>query len=213
MQAKILTMLELQDAMNRKVNAAWREADFPWYRAIWTECAEMLDHYGWKWWKHQRPDLRQVQLEVVDIWHFALSARLMQGLPPAQTAGRIARELQQPREIQDMCAAIEALAGHAIATRDADIGIFARIMQLADMDFDALHRTYVGKNVLNFFRQDQGYQTGHYRKLWQGREDNEHLAEILDRLDPDSPGFSEQIYRELAAAYPKQENEDAESDR
>ena len=206
MQAKILTMLEMQDAMNRKVNTTWREADYPWYRAIWTECAEMLDHYGWKWWKHQKPDLRQVQLEVVDIWHFALSARLMQGLPPEQTAERIARELQQPREAADMREAIETLAVHAIETKDADIGIFAHIMLLAEMDFDDLYRTYVGKNVLNFFRQDHGYQQGHYQKIWQGREDNEHLAEILERLDPASLSFGEDIYRELAAAYPKEDN-------
>jgi hypothetical protein len=209
MHAKILTMLEMQDAMNRKVNQDWREAGYPWYRAIWTECAEMLDHYGWKWWKHQKPDLAQVQLEIVDIWHFALSARLMQGLPPEQTARRITDELQRPRESSDMRTAIEALAVHAIETRDADIGIIAGIMQLAGMDFDALYRTYVGKNVLNFFRQDNGYQAGHYRKTWQGREDNEHLTEILERLDPASPSFGEDIYRELAAAYPLEDEKHA----
>ena len=209
MQAKILSMLEMQDAMNRKVNQAWREAGYPWYRAIWTECAEMLDHYGWKWWKHQRPDLQQVRLEIVDIWHFALSARLMQGLPPEQTAAAIARELQRPREVGDMREAIETLAAQAIETKDADIGIFARIMQLAELDFDALYRTYIGKNVLNFFRQDHGYQEGHYVKTWHGREDNEHLAGILERLDPASPSFGEDIYRELAAAYPREDDEHA----
>ena len=73
MKHKLLTMLELQDAMNRKVNPDWRQAGYAWYRAIWTECAEMLDHYGWKWWKHQEPDMEQVSLEIIDIWHFALS--------------------------------------------------------------------------------------------------------------------------------------------
>ena len=34
------------------------------------ECSELLDHYGWKWWKHQATDLDQVKLEIVDIWHF-----------------------------------------------------------------------------------------------------------------------------------------------
>jgi dimeric dUTPase (all-alpha-NTP-PPase superfamily) len=202
-------MLEMQDAMNRKVNQDWREAGYAWYRAIWTECAEMLDHYGWKWWKHQRPDLQQVQLEIVDIWHFALSARLMQGLPPEQTAERIARELQRPQRTSDMREAIEELAAHAIETRDADLGIFACLMQLAGMDFDDLYRTYVGKNVLNFFRQDHGYQSGHYRKTWQGREDNEHLAEILERLDPESPSYGDDVYRALAAAYPLEDDRHA----
>ena len=60
-------MLELQDAMNSKVNADWRSAGNEWYRAIWMEAGEMLEHYGWKWWKHQEPDTMQVKLEIVDI--------------------------------------------------------------------------------------------------------------------------------------------------
>ena len=71
-------MLELQDAMNNKVNADWRNAGNEWYRAIWMESSEMLEHYGWKWWKKQEADIMQVKLEVVDIVHFALSIRLEQ---------------------------------------------------------------------------------------------------------------------------------------
>ncbi len=44
MQQQLITMLELQDAMNSKVNPKWREAGNAWYRAIWVECAELLDH-------------------------------------------------------------------------------------------------------------------------------------------------------------------------
>ena len=76
MKQQILTMLELQNAMNSKVNENWVEQDFAWYRAIWVECAELLDHYGWKWWKKQTPDADQVKLELVDIWHFGLSILL-----------------------------------------------------------------------------------------------------------------------------------------
>ena len=44
------TMLEMQEQMNQKVNADWRQQNYEWYRAIWVECAELMDHYGWKWW-------------------------------------------------------------------------------------------------------------------------------------------------------------------
>jgi hypothetical protein len=205
MKAKILRMLEMQDAMNTRVNPAWREAAFPWYRAVWTECAEMLDHYGWKWWKHQKPDMAQVRLEIVDIWHFTLSVRLMQGLPAADTAAQIAAELQEPADIPEMRGAIEALARDAIETQGASVAIFARLMQLAGLPFDDLYRHYVGKNVLNFFRQDQGYQEGHYQKHWHGREDNQWLVEILERLNPDDPRLAEVLYEELSAVYPGQQ--------
>jgi len=70
------------------------------------------------------------------------------------------------------------------------------------MDFDQLYRTYVGKNVLNFFRQDHGYKDGSYVKTWHGREDNEHLAELLIALDSNSADFREAVYQGLKARYP-----------
>ncbi len=79
MKQQIISMLELQDKMNSKVHANWRDQEFEWYRAIWVECAELLDHYGWKWWKKQTPDVDQIALELVDIWHFGLSLMLMSG--------------------------------------------------------------------------------------------------------------------------------------
>jgi len=60
---------------------------------------------------------------------------------------------------------------------------------------------YVGKNVLNFFRQDHGYKDGSYIKVWQGREDNEHLAELLSQLDSESASFKDQVYQELQTRY------------
>lgn len=195
-------MLEMQDAMNRKVNKNWRDAGYPWYRAIWTECAEMLDHYGWKWWKHQKPDMEQVKLEVVDIWHFALSIHLLQDLSFDETAEKIAQQLLRPEPASDLLRAIEGLAKDSIETQSANIPIFAGIMHITGMSFDDLYRIYVGKNVLNFFRQDNGYKEGSYQKIWDGREDNEHLTTIVASLNPDSASFGDDIYRELAAAYP-----------
>jgi hypothetical protein len=202
MKEKILAMLEMQDAMNSKVNPDWRQAGSEWYRAIWTECAEMLDHYGWKWWKHQQPDMDQVKLEIVDIWHFAMSDLLIKGGSVDEVAEQIGSELQSPVEANDIREAIELLAGATLQTQAANVPIFARLMQLADLPFDELFRMYVGKNVLNFFRQDHGYKDGSYIKVWDGREDNEYLAEILPSLDPDESGFADRVYEQLLAAYP-----------
>ena len=202
MKNKLLVMLELQDAMNSRVNSDWRQAKNEWYRAIWTECAEMLDHYGWKWWKHQQPDLDQVRLELVDIFHFAMSDYLLQGDDNDQVAVRILKEMASPGTSGDIRQAIEAMAQSTIADHSMHFSGFANIMQLIEMDFDALYRMYVGKNVLNFFRQDHGYKDGSYIKVWQDREDNEHLAELLSSLDSDSEGFKDQVYQGLQSRYP-----------
>jgi len=202
MQKQLMIMLEMQDAMNSRVNADWRQAGNAWYRAIWTECAEMLDHYGWKWWKHQQPDLEQVQLELVDIMHFAMSDYLLQDPDNAAVAARIAAEISTPSEDNDIRSAIETMARSTIQHRSMHFSDFANIMHLIGMDFDQLFRTYVGKNVLNFFRQDHGYKDGSYIKTWHGREDNEHLAELLTTLDSTSDSFREDLYHGLAARYP-----------
>ncbi len=202
MKDKLLVMLELQDAMNSRVNANWRQANNEWYRAIWTECAEMLDHYGWKWWKHQQPDLDQVRLELVDILHFAMSDYLLQDDDNNEVVARILDEMASPGKIEDIRQAIESMAQSTIADQSMHFSGFANIMRLIEMDFDQLYRMYVGKNVLNFFRQDHGYRDGSYIKVWQDREDNEHLAELLASLDSDSVEFKDQLYQGLQARYP-----------
>jgi dimeric dUTPase (all-alpha-NTP-PPase superfamily) len=202
MKKQLLVMLEMQDAMNARVNPQWRSAGNAWYRAIWTECAEMLDHYGWKWWKHQQPDLEQVQLELVDILHFAMSDYLLREDDNHTVAARIEAELSQPNAGDDIRVAIEVMAQSTIAQKSMHFSDFATVMNLIEMDFDALYRSYVGKNVLNFFRQDNGYKDGSYIKVWQGREDNEHLVEVLNQLDSNDSSFRDEVYQGLAARYP-----------
>jgi dimeric dUTPase (all-alpha-NTP-PPase superfamily) len=202
MQAQLLVMLEMQDAMNARVNPDWRQAGNAWYRAIWTECAEMLDHYGWKWWKHQQPDLEQVRLELVDIMHFAMSDYLLREADNDAVAARIESELSDPRQYPDIRVAIEVMAQSTIAQQSMHFSDFASIMALIEMDFDQLYRTYVGKNVLNFFRQDHGYKDGSYIKIWNGREDNEHLVEVLASLDSASANFRKDVYHGLQQRYP-----------
>lgn len=202
MKSQIITMLEMQDAMNSRVNAQWRSAGNAWYRAVWTECAEMLDHYGWKWWKHQQADIDQVQLELVDIFHFAMSETLISTASVDEAAELIGSAMQQPAQLDDIRVAIEQMALHTLADQRVDYSAFANIMALVEMSFDELYRLYVGKNVLNFFRQDHGYKDGSYIKVWHGQEDNEHLSSLLRQLDSTSETFSDDIYQGLEQAYP-----------
>src|SRR5512142_3130760 len=75
-EIQLLTMLELQDGMNSKVNPDWVAANNNWHRAIQVEGVEAIEHHGWKWWKKQDCDLAQLKMELVDIWHFILSAEI-----------------------------------------------------------------------------------------------------------------------------------------
>ncbi|ASD65746.1 MULTISPECIES: dUTP diphosphatase [Pseudoalteromonas] len=199
---KLVVMLEMQHAMNTKVHQQWFEQGFEWYRAIWVECAEMLDHYGWKWWKKQTPDTEQVILELVDIFHFGLSLRIDGETSFEQLATQLEAELAKPTTAEDFKETLELLASAAVTKREFDAHAFAGCMQQIGMSIDDLYRGYVGKNTLNFFRQDHGYKDGSYIKVWNGQEDNEHLVEVVKSLDTAHPDFKTHVYDGLKARYP-----------
>ena len=98
--------------------------------------------------------------------------------------------------------ATEALALHSLQTRSFSPSRFWELLLASGLDFERLYSAYVGKNVLNFFRQDHGYQDGSYQKLWQGREDNEHLVEVLAALDSNASDYADRVYAALQARYP-----------
>lgn len=194
-------MVQLQEQHNHEVDPGWREAGFAYYRAVWVECAELLDHFGWKWWKKQTPDLAQVRLELVDIWHFGLSMLLRDGFDRDAVIDLLHGELGGQRDAQALRTDVEALAAAALTDHRFSMQAFIDCLNAIAMDMTALYETYVGKNVLNNFRQHHGYQDGSYRKLWAGREDNEHLVEVLALLDAAADDFQAQLYAALEARY------------
>ncbi len=201
MKQQILTMLSLQDSMNQRVHPEWRLQGNAWYRAIWVECAELMDHFGWKWWKKQQPDTEQVALELVDIWHFGLSLMIESGKPFNELSDDIQRDIATAAGSGDFRADVEHFALSVLRDRSFDTRGFARLMAGVNMTFEQLYGSYVGKNVLNFFRQDHGYKDGSYRKTWAGKEDNEHLVEVLTELDLTSTRFKEDLYEALKSRY------------
>ncbi|MEP3856405.1 MAG: dUTP diphosphatase [Porticoccus sp.] len=202
MKQQILAMLELQNAMNSRVNENWAEQHFAWYRAIWVECAELLDHYGWKWWKKQTPDANQVKLELVDIWHFGLSILLLESRNHhGDIALLVEQQLANAKPSGDFREDLEAFTLSTLQTKKFDVAGFGALMAGVGLSFDELYTRYVGKNVLNFFRQDHGYQDGSYRKQWGSKEDNEHLVEAVAELDHRCPEFKDDLYQALQNRY------------
>ncbi|MEE4298930.1 MAG: dUTP diphosphatase [Pseudomonadales bacterium] len=207
---RLAAMLEemgrLQASHNAEVDPAWRTAGLAYDRAIWVECAELLDHYGWKWWKKQTPDLDQVELELVDIWHFGLSLLLRDGgtgdaLVEAFASGLPGERRAPGADGERFRRCIERLAAAAVAERRFDVEAFLDCLAWLGMDAASLYASYVGKNVLNGFRQRNGYKDGSYRKVWAGREDNEHLVEIVAGLDVTADGFAGLLAEALAERY------------
>ncbi len=201
-QAMLHTMADMQEQHNVLVHPQWREQGFEFYRAMWVECAEMLDHFGWKWWKQQTPDIDQVKLELVDIWHFALSELMRERAIDPSVAEQLATvSVDKATDPEGFRLAIETLAAACLSTRSIDLSAFCAAMAALPMDYAELYALYIGKNMLNRFRQNNGYKSGEYRKLWQGREDNEHLIELLDELSDVPERLPERLYAGLEARY------------
>jgi len=67
------------------------------------------------------------------------------------------------------------------------------------LNLDTLYTLYVGKNILNRFRQDHGYKEGTYIKIWNGEEDNVTMQKVLEENENVTPN---ELYKALEAAYP-----------
>jgi hypothetical protein len=185
-------MLLMQHVTNTRVNPDWRNANYAWSRAIRVECAELSDHLGWKWWKKQEPNWPQAKIELVDIWHFMLSAAIVGARGDLDQAIRdINGGLCFPHlEVIECLGKKFTLNGLTLHEKVDTLSAFASmgytfpalfelIMSDCGMTWADLRSGYMAKNVLNMFRQDHGYKEGTYVKSWHGVEDNVRLEQIL----------------------------------
>ena len=200
LREKIKEMLDLQNKINEKVHPHWREQNFEWYRAIWVECAELLDHYGWKWWKKQSPNQAQIELELVDIWHFGLSI-LLSKYDIEKSISLISEGMIDQRGSGKFKENLEDFTSNTLQTRSFDLKRFNQVMNDVGLTFEKLYVGYISKNVLNSFRQDKGYQAGTYIKDWGGIEDNEYLIRLASKMDPKSENFSSELYTLMEREY------------
>ncbi len=222
---KIETMLTLQQELNDATNGqGWEHGitkngkAIDWRRCIWLEAAELVESYPWKHWKSidANPDYANIKIEAVDIWHFVMSEALrryaiedlgdISALAEDITATDAYRDFvsgKRPQtsnyydEIKEVEKLVELL--FADASVEEWTAQFYRVALISGLDLDELYKLYVGKNILNRFRQDHGYKEGSYQKVWDGKEDNIVMQSILDSNEDIMP---DQLYNELKKAYP-----------
>jgi dimeric dUTPase (all-alpha-NTP-PPase superfamily) len=195
-------MVEMQNQLNKMIDADWKDKGSAWHRAVWVECAECMDHLAYKWWKKQDVNMEQVQMELVDIWHFLLSWAIQdkENISFLVDGAIFYSDLHDKTDLSD---SIELLAMNA-AGRELEYSInhFVWALPLVDMDIESLFKMYAGKYTLNAFRQDDGYKDGTYRKQWHdGREDNEHLTAILKAMSTIDDDFVADVYAALSDRY------------
>jgi len=223
---KVLEMLLLQQELNDATNGEGWEAGktkngktINWKRCIYMESCEMIDSFAWKHWKaiNQEPDWANLQIEVVDVWHFIMSlgledyAQTFRGsiddlaMNIAQMPGyRVLEEngVLTYAEPETIMAKVEDIIFNAVDHKGFDsVKLFEDFFELAFMcklNLADLYRLYVGKNILNQFRQDHGYKEGTYIKVWNGKEDNVVMQGLWDENGSLTP---KTLYGALQKAY------------
>lgn len=222
---KILLMLQLQNELNDATNGDdWTKSvtkngkAINWKRCIYMECAEMVDSFSWKHWKSidQEPDWANHQIEVVDVWHFIMSLAIedytqnMKGgiedlaimISELDAFSQITLNKEEFASQDEVIAKVESLIRLSISLDNLDlqalISEFFDLVSLSGLNLDSLYRLYVGKNILNQFRQDNGYKDGSYIKVWDGEEDNVVMKRIWEENGEIKPDI---LYKELVKAY------------
>lgn len=222
---KILLMLQLQNRLNNATNGEdWvkgvtkNNKEINWKRCIYMEAAEMIDSFPWKHWKNidAEPDWENLKIEVVDVWHFVMSLAIevyhadMKGgvediaifISQLPSFAKIDNDDENYGEQKEIIATVEDIMRDVLAKDGIDLDTllehFFTLVSISGLNLSSLYKLYIGKNILNRFRQDNGYKDGSYVKLWSGEEDNVWMQKILDENPDIRP---EELYKELTKIY------------
>lgn len=178
----------------------------------------MIDSFPWKHWKNieLEPDWDNLQIEVVDVWHFIMSLAIenyfktLRGgiediandVSEMEAFSKVQTDALDFAEQDAVIEKVENIMRIVLAKDNLDLeALFAEFFDLVVMsglNLDTLYRLYVGKNILNQFRQDHGYKDGSYIKEWDGEEDNVVMKRIWEENGDITP---EKLYHELAKSY------------
>ena len=223
---KILQMLELQQELNDATNGlGWEDGmtkngkPIDWKRCTYLECAELIESYPWKHWKNidARPDYANIKIEAVDIWHFIMSQGLEDykrgDLGSIETLANNINSLtnfvtfsgevkEHFKDYYEQIAVVEILMKTLFCGGSTEklMAAFINVAMQSGLNLDTLYTLYVGKNILNQFRQDHGYKEGTYIKIWNGEEDNVTMQRVLEENENVTP---DELYNALKKAYPK----------
>ena len=224
---KILQMLELQQELNDATNGIdWEKGitkngkKIDWRRCIYLEAAELIESYPWKHWKNidASPDYANIKIEIVDIWHFIMSEALriykvenrgsIKDIATAVSAMQGFEEFRKEEKSEKLdnyeeIALVEDMIRLLFCDKeniDALVISFLTIASKLNLKLPELYKLYVGKNILNKFRQEHGYKEGTYIKIWNSKEDNVVMQRILNEHSEITP---DALYGALEEAYPK----------
>lgn len=212
-QSILTTMFRMQATLNEKTKPDWltNPPNYPLAAAV--ELMEAIaDHTPWKWWKAGRYYKERMFMELIDSLHFVMSDILVFNQTDVDQLNQEIMELSAlinlnctrkeylPYSNYDNTVQIKlegcfsdlissTIRGSITLRECADL---FSLMSYLGYSIHDVFITYIGKNVLNGFRLDNGYKEGTYIKIWDSvnqYEDNDilqkYLADIVHEITPE----------------------------
>ena len=183
-------MVYSQNELNKlTIGEKWRYESYgdkpmDWDKAIRIELAEYEDSFDWKWWKSGHDNIANAKMELIDVLHFAIS-RSLTNTVKADLIDSLSESYDERFKgfynTSDLYENSENFY-HKL------FGLFNK----HNMDIEGIYRLYMQKNLLNIFRQKNGYVEGTYDKVfisyhnnitYEG-EDNDILVSCSIGLEP-----------------------------
>jgi len=188
----------LQDALNEYITKDWKnnrtELDF--MVANHQEMAELIETeykdgdtkhaMGWKWWKgasgertmdmvdwdNLHPDVvANIKIELTDLLFFTLSQKVLNDHTDPDEFVQLADN--------DWVNFMSITANNLLQRPGASLMLILELAKKLDFNIAAY---YVAKHTLNHIRQLSGYKDGSYKKIVDGKEDNEMLHDIIKHI-------------------------------
>ena len=211
-----------QDVINSKIDSDWKIKGNDWYLAILLETGELLDSIDWKWWKKGSTDWFNLKIEMIDLLFFIISKGIETGhinkLIPLFISHSVSNTIQDKvtydeslaKKISDIIRNEFLINVTVTENLIGATNVWLKVWYMMGFNADEIFKTYKMKHTLNIFRQDHGYKTGEYIKMWNGIEDNLAAQQIVDTME-DSVEFSTDLYNNLEDAYNELEKKEEKS--
>jgi dimeric dUTPase (all-alpha-NTP-PPase superfamily) len=188
-----------------------------------SEAIDSLPWKHWKDINGQS-DIENLKIELVDIWHFIMSIIIeaeasysnntvdfdyvteqwekfnLITFDPISTVKSIEKLSLQALLITGLKDELEIFpnidrSNYINVIYNKLLPCFINSCESVNLSFKELYSLYLGKNILNLFRQSHGYKNGTYIKMWNGKEDNvimtNHLKSLLSSNDLTSDNLLE----------------------
>lgn len=134
------------------------------FMALVEELGEFVASTGYHDWKKTEVDKRNMIVELVDIVIFAMNVIYYENRSSHGVADLT---------IEDDVDLTRSLVG------SLGLGLYANMIATIVHVYPEVMEIITGKQALNILRQEHGYKSGEYSKIWAGLEDNKYLDDVM----------------------------------